>query len=106
MAQKRMHRILDLATGHISISDWVYDGSVSLNEVIISYDDELKPEHAQMIADAIDKRVSKLNADIFVMKQKKQDFLALVHKQPEPAKSAEPVWEEVEDVKPENDVPF
>lgn len=106
MAQKRMHRALDLSTGNIVVTDWVYDGYVSLNEIIIDYDDELKPEHAQMIADAIDKRVNKLNADIFVMKQKKQDFLALVHKQAEPAPPTEPEWEEVEDVKPENDVPY
>lgn len=92
MATKRMHRILSLSTGEISVSDWVYDGYISLNEIIIDYDDQLKPEHAQMVADAIDKRVKKLHADIVVMENKKQDFLALAYKSP-----IQGEWEEVED---------
>ena len=52
MATKVMHRILSLTTGEISVSDWVYDGYVSLNEIHIDYDNQLKPEHAQMVADA------------------------------------------------------
>lgn len=90
MATKRMHRILSLSTGEISVSDWVYDGYISLNEIIIDYDDQLKPEHAQMVADAIDKRVKKLHADIVVMENKKQDFLALAYKGP-----IDGQWEEV-----------
>lgn len=90
MAQKKMYRILDLGTGRISISDWVYDGYVSLNEIVIDYDDQLTPDHAQMVADAIDKRVKKLHADIVVMENKKQDFLALTNKGP-----IQGEWEEV-----------
>ena len=92
MATKVMHRILSLTTGEISVSDWVYDGYVSLNEIVIVYDDQLKPEHAQMIADAIDKRIKKMHADIVVMENKKQDFLALTNKGPINGE-----WEEVED---------
>lgn len=91
MAKKIMHRILNLQTGSITLSDWVYDGSVSLNEIHIEYDDQLKPEHAQMVANAIEERVKKMNADIVMLNNKKQDFLALCHK---------PItgeWEEVED---------
>ena len=92
MATKVIHRILSLTTGEISVSDWVYDGYVSLNEIVIDYDDQLKPEHAQMIADAIDKRIKKMNADIVVMENKKQDFLVLTNKGPVNCE-----WEEVED---------
>lgn len=92
MAQKIMHRVLDLSTGRILVTDWVYDGYVSLNEIHIDYDDTLKPEHAQMVADAIDKRVKKLHADIVVMENKKQDFLALTNKGPITGE-----WEEVPD---------
>lgn len=91
MATKRMYRVLDLSTGRISVMDLVCDGYVSLNEIVIDYDDQIKAEHAQMVADAIDKRVKKMHADIVVMENKKQDFLALCHK---------PItgeWEEVED---------
>lgn len=91
MATKTIHRILSLSTGEISVSDWVYDGYISLNEIIIHYDDQLKPEHAEMVAAAIDKRIKKMNADIVVMENKKQDFLALCHK---PINGE---WEEVED---------
>ena len=82
MATKVIHRILSLSTGEISVSDWVYDGYISLNEIIIDYDDQLKPEHAEMVAAAIDKRIKKMNADIVVMENKKQDFLALTNKGP------------------------
>lgn len=92
MATKRMHRVLDLGTGNIFLSDWVCDGYVSLNEVHIEYDDQLKPEHAQMVADAIDKRVKKMNADIVLMESKKQDFLALTNKGP-----IQGDWEEVDE---------
>lgn len=92
MATKRMYRILNLSTGEISVSDWVYDGYVSLNEIHIEYDNQLKLEHAKMIADAIDKRVKKMHADIVVMENKKQDFLALTNKGP-----INGGWEEVED---------
>ena len=91
MATKKMYRVLDLSTGKISVMDWLCDGYVSLNEILIDYDDQIKPEHAQMVADAIDKRVNKMQADIVVMENKKQDFLAICHK---------PInceWEEVED---------
>ena len=92
MATKVMYRVLDLATGRIRVMDWVCDGYVSLNEIHIEYDNQLKPEHAQMVADAIDKRVKKMHADIVVMENKKQDFLALTNKGPIDAQ-----WEEVED---------
>ena len=92
MATKVMHRILSLTTGEISVSDWVYDGYVSLNEIHIEYDNQLKPEHAQMVADAIDKRVKKMHADIVVMENKKQDFLALTNKGPINGE-----WEEVDE---------
>lgn len=91
MATKVMHRLLNLQTGEISLHDWVYDGYVSLNEVHIQYDDQLTQEHAQMVADAIDKRMNKMRADIQVMEMKKQDFLAICHK---------PIngdWEEVDE---------
>ncbi len=45
-----------------------------------------------MVADAIDKRVKKMHADIVVMENKKQDFLALTNKG-----SINCEWEEVED---------
>ena len=90
MAKKVMHRILNLQTGQISVADWVYDGYVSLNEIHIEYDDQLTPAHAQMVADAIDQRVKKLNADIVVMNNKKQDFLALAYNKP-----IDGQWEEV-----------
>ena len=95
MATKRMYRVLDLSTGRITIADWLFDGYVSLNEIVIDYDDQLKPEHAQMVADAIDKRAQKLNADIVVMQNKKQDFLAIAHNKPINGE-----WEEVPDDKP------
>ena len=91
MATKVMYRVLDLATGRISVMDWVCDVYVSLNEIHIEYDNQLKPEHAQMVADAIDKRVKKMHADIVVMENKKQDFLALTNKCPINGE-----WEEVE----------
>lgn len=91
MATKKMYRVLDLSTGKISVMDWLCDGYVSLNEILIDYDDQIKPEHAQMVADAIDKRVKKMQADIVVMENKKQDFLAICHK---PINGE---WEEVED---------
>lgn len=90
MATKTMHRVIDLGTGRIFLSDWVCDGYVSLNEIVIEYDDQLKPEHAKMVADAIDKRIKKMNADIVVMENKKQDFLALAYKGP-----IQGEWEEV-----------
>lgn len=92
MATKIMHRCLDLSTGIIRVTDWVYDGYVSLNEIHIEYDDQIKPEHAQMVADAIDQRVKKMNADIVVMENKKQDFLALTNKG-----TINGEWEEVND---------
>ena len=92
MATKKMYRVLDLATGRVSVMDWVCDGYVSLNEIVIDYDDQLKPEHAQMVADAIDKRVKKMHADIVVMENKKQDLLALTNKGPINGE-----WQEVED---------
>lgn len=92
MATKTMYRVLDLSTGKITISDWLFDGYVSLNEIVIDYNDQLLPEHAQMVADAIDKRVQKMNADIVVMQNKKQDFLAIAHN-----KHINGEWEEVED---------
>ena len=92
MATKVMYRVLDLATGRISVMDWVCDGYVSLDEIHIDYDNQLKPEHAQMVADAIDKRVNKMHADIVVMENKKQDLLALTNKGPINVE-----WEEVED---------
>lgn len=82
MAIKILHRILNLQTGVISMSDWVYDGYIELNKVEIEYDDKIKQEHAQMVADAIDKRVNKMHADIIVMEHKKQDFLAIAYTAP------------------------
>jgi hypothetical protein len=93
MASKRMHRILNLNDGSISVADWVYDGYISLNEIIIDYDDKLTPEHAKMVAEAIDKRVQKLNADIYMMNQKKQDFLAIAYQ----GATVSAEWEEVKD---------
>lgn len=98
MAQKHFYRLLNLSTGTISLESYVYDGYVSLGDVIVEYDDVLTAEHAKMVADAIDKRVQKMNADIVVMQNKKQDFLAIAYQQPAPA---EPQWEEVDD-----DTPF
>lgn len=97
MAVKTLHRILDLSTGRISMSDWVYDGYVELDKVEIEYDDQLKQEHAQMIADAIDKRIAKMNADIVVMQHKKQDFLAIAYKSPEEPPADNGTWEEVDE---------
>lgn len=79
MASKKMYRCLDLNSGAIRVTDWVYDGYVSLNEIVIDYDDQLKPEHAEMVAKAIDERVKKMQADIVVMEQKKKDLLAITH---------------------------
>lgn len=91
MAIRTMHRLLNLSTGHISLYDWEMDGYVSLDTIEVEYDDQMKPEHAQMIADAIDKRVTKLNADIAMMQQKKKDLLALSFNQPVDAE-----WREVD----------
>lgn len=74
-----MHRCLNLSNGQICVTDWIYDGYISLNEIVIEYDDELKPEHAEMVAKAIDERVKKMQADIVVMEQKKKDLLAITH---------------------------
>lgn len=100
MATKVMHRVLDLGTGRISVTDWVFDGYISLNEIVIDYDDQLTPAHAKMVADAIDKRVQKLNADIVVMQNKKQDFLAIAYSAPQEPTQGEPQWEEVNDEPP------
>lgn len=97
MAQKRMYRILDLGTGHIHVADYVYDGYISLNEIVIDYDDQITPAHAKMVADAIDKRVQKLNADIVVMQHKKQDFLAIAYTQQPEQPSQSDTWEEVDE---------
>lgn len=97
MATKTLYRILNLQTGHISMADWCYDGYVELDKVEIEYEDQLTPAHAQMVADAIDKRVQKLNADIVVMQHKKQDFLAIAYSEPKVQEQDEPVWEEVDE---------
>ena len=95
MAIKTLHRILDLSTGRITMSDWVYDGHVALGKVEVEYDDQLTPAHAQMVADAIVARVQKLNADIVVMQNKKQDFLAIAYQQPKEPDVQAGEWEEV-----------
>lgn len=100
MATKTLHRILDLTTGRITMSDWVFEGHVALDKVDIEYDDELKQEHAQMVADAIDKRVQKMNADIVVMQSKKHDFLAIAYQQPKEPTVQTGEWEEVNDEPP------
>lgn len=92
MAIRTMHRLLNLSTGHISLYDWEMDGYVSLDTIEVEYDDQMKPEHAQLIADAIDKRVTKLNADIAMMQQKKKDLLVLAYSAPVDAD-----WEEVDE---------
>lgn len=97
MATKTLHRILDLTTGRITMSDWVYDGHVALDKVEIEYDDQLTAAHAQMVADAIDKRVQKMNADIVVMQSKKQDFLAIAYQQPKEQDAQPGNWEEVDE---------
>lgn len=102
MAQKHFYRLLNLSTGTISLESYVYDGYVSLGDVIVEYDDQLTPAHAKMVADAIDKRVKKMNADIVVMQNKKQDFLAIAYSAPQEPSPGEPQWEEVDDDK----IPF
>lgn len=91
MAIRTMHRLLNLANGNISLYDWNLDGHVILNSIDVEYDNELKPEHAQLIMDAIDKRVDELNANIVLMQKKKKDLLALAYSAPVDA-----AWEEVD----------
>ena len=100
MATKTMYRILNLQSGHISLDTYVYDGYVELDRMVLEYDDQLKQEHAQMVADAIDKRVRKMNADIVIMESKKQDFLAIAYQQPKEPIVQTGEWEEVDDKPP------
>lgn len=100
MATKTMYRILNLQSGDISLDNYVYDGYVELDRMVLEYDDQLKQEHAQMVADAIDKRVHKMNADIVVMESKKQDFLAIAYQQPKEPVVQNGEWEEVDDKPP------
>lgn len=96
MATKRMYRLLNLSNGEISVNDWCFDGYVALNEIIVDYDDQIRPEHAKMVAEAIDARVKKMNADIVVMENKKQDFLAIAYQHPQEQPKQDSEWEEVD----------
>ncbi len=79
MATKKMYRCLNLESGTISLVDYVYSGYVSLNEVVIDYDDKLTEEYRDMIIKAIDKRIQTINAEIFVLKEKQKQLLAITH---------------------------
>lgn len=80
MAIKTMHRILNMSTGSITLAEWVYDGCVSLEDIEIEYDDQLKAEQAEMVADAIERRINKMNADIAVLHVQQKSFLAIAYK--------------------------
>ena len=77
---KTLYRVLNIETGNITL--WDYDGMsgyITLNEVVIPYDDEFKDEHRQLVIDAIDERKKKLHAEIMVLEQRKQEMLCITH---------------------------
>lgn len=80
MATKVMHRILNLETGVISVSDWIFTGCVELNKINIEYDDQLTEAHHQMVLDGIEKRKQALCAEMVLLDQRKQELLCIVHK--------------------------
>ena len=55
MATKTLYRVLNIETGSITL--WDYNGMsgyITLNEVIVHYDDEFRDEHRQLVIDAIE----------------------------------------------------
>ena len=82
---KTLYRVLNIETGNITL--WDYDGMsgyITLNEVVIPYDDEFKDEHRQLVIDAIDERKKKLHAEIMVLEQRKQEMLCITHTKENP----------------------
>ena len=82
---KTLYRVLNIETGNITL--WDYDGMsgyITLNEVVIPYDDEFKDEHRQLVIDAIDERKKKLHAEIMVLEQRKQEMLCITHTKEKP----------------------
>lgn len=83
MATKTLYRVLNIETGSITL--WDYNGMsgyITLNEVIVHYDNEFRDEHRQLVIDAIEERKKKLHAEIMVLEQRKQELLCLTHSEP------------------------
>lgn len=81
MATKTLYRVLNIENGQITL--WDYDGMsgyITLNEVVVHYDDEFRDEHRQLVIDAIDERKKKLHAEIMVLEQRKQEMLCITQK--------------------------
>lgn len=81
MATKTLYRVLNIETGAITL--WDYNGMsgfITLNEVVVHYDDEFRDEHRQLVIDAIDERKKKLHAEIMVLEQRKQEMLCITQK--------------------------
>ena len=102
MATKIMYRQLHLINGSIHLHDWQMSGYVTLDEIHVHYDDQLKDEHRQMILDGIEKRKSDLNKELILLDKKKQDLLCITHnvgQEPSPHTTAfddNGFWEEVD----------
>ena len=57
-------------------------GYITLNEVVVHYDDEFRDEHLQLVIDAIEERKKKLHAEIMVLEQRKQELMCLTNSEP------------------------
>lgn len=60
MAIKTLYCVLNIETGSNTL--WDYNGMsvyITLNEVIVNYDDEFRDEHRQLVIDAIEERKKK-----------------------------------------------
>ena len=79
MATKIMYRQLHLINGSIHLHDWQMSGYVTLDEIHVHYDDQLKDEHRQMILDGIEKRKQDLNKELILLDKKKQDLLCITY---------------------------
>jgi hypothetical protein len=81
MAIKVMYRVMNIETGHISL--WDYNnmsGYVTLNEIKVEYDDQFRDEHRSLIIEAIDERRQKLQKEMIVLEQRKQELLCISYK--------------------------
>lgn len=81
MATKTLYRVLNIESGQISL--WDYNGMsgyITLNEVVVHYDDEFRDEHRQLVIDAIDDRKKKLHAEIMMLEHRKQEMLCITQK--------------------------
>ncbi len=84
MATKTLYRVLNVDTGKIELYEHkFYSNIIVLEEIEVPYDDVLKEEHREQLIKAIESNIEEKtaahNAEMFKLKQIKDQLLQLGH---------------------------